>query len=95
MQNSTIAFDDPFSLRAPGMLFGLNVIESPDIPRYTLPPEVCPGVPWPAGFRDDINRWSLSFLGTTNAVPPGVCYVTAGNCVVMRREDVVKISNIC
>jgi hypothetical protein len=74
-------------------LFGLDVVVSPDIPRYVLPAEVMPGVPWPAGFRDDINQWSLSFLGTLNVVPAGVCYVV-GNSVVMRPADVVKISGL-
>jgi len=86
---------DPFGLRMPGMIAGLKVIESPDIPRYTLPDEIIPGVPWPAGFRDEINRWSRSFLGTTNVVPRGTAYMIVGGYTVMRREDIVKISNIC
>lgn len=81
---------DPFGLH--GRLFGMDVIESPDVPRYTLPAEVIPGVPWPPGFRDEINRWSRSFLGTTNAVPRGMAYVIAGRSIVMRPDDVVRIT---
>lgn len=80
---------NPFSLS----LLGLDIIESREIPRYTLPEEVIPGVPWPPGFRDEINSWSRKFLGTSNVVPRGMCYVM-GHRMVMRPEDVVKISNI-
>jgi hypothetical protein len=87
---------DPFGLQSPFNTFaGLRIVESPDVPRYTLPAEVIPGVPWPPGFRDEINRWSRAFIGTTNAVPRGQAYVIAGHTVVMRPEDVVRISNIC
>jgi hypothetical protein len=89
---------DPLGIwpsRSAGMFAGLKVIESPDVPRYTLPAEVMPGVPWPPGFRDEINAWSRSFLGMTNVVPKGTAYVLAGGHTVMRREDVLKISSIC
>ena len=85
---------DPFGLRMPRTLFGMNVIESPDVPRYTLPEELIPGVPWPPGFRDEINRWSREFLGTTNFIPRGTAYVLGGRSIVMRPSDVVKISGI-
>ena len=85
--------NDPLGIW-PSRLFGLDVIESPDIPRYTLPPEVIPGVEWPAGFREAINAWSRSFLGTTNTVPHGTCFVIADRLVVMRPEDVVRVSTI-
>lgn len=75
-------------------LFGLNVIESKDTPRYTLPKEVIPGVPWPLGFRDEINTWSVKFLGTTNIMPKNVMYIVGRDIAVMRPEDIVKISNI-
>ena len=92
--NAQAAFD-PFGLRSPGTFADLRIVESPDIPRYALPSEVMPGVPWPPGFRDEINRWSRAFIGTTNAVPRGQAYVLAGHTVVMRPEDVVRIHNIC
>lgn len=75
-------------------LLGLRIIESPDVPRYTLPEEVIPGVPWPPGFRDEINAWSRSFLGTTNRVPRGAVYVLANGYAIMRPEDIVKISGL-
>lgn len=89
-----LAASDPFDLRRPGSLFGMDVITPPDVPRYTLPAEVMPGVPWPPGFRDDVNRWSQSFLGTTNVVPRGTMYVIGGHTAVMRPEDVVWISGL-
>lgn len=85
---------DPFGMRMPSSLFGMEVIESPDVPRYTLPAEVMPGVPWPPGFRDELNRWSRSFLGTTNVLPRGMAYVIGNRYAVMRPADVVKISNL-
>lgn len=77
----------------PSRLFGLNVIVAPDVPRYTLPAEVIPGVPWPPGFRDEINAWSRSFLGTTNMIPRGTAYMLPGGYTIMRPSDVVKINN--
>ena len=50
-------------------LLGMRVIEVPEHPRYTLPEEVILGVPWPEGFRDEINKWSVDFLGTTSLIP--------------------------
>ena len=85
--------NDPLGIW-PSRLFGLNVIESPDVPRYTLPEEIIPGVPWPTGFRDEINRWSRSFLGTANMVPRGTAYVLASGYTVMRPDDIVRINAI-
>jgi hypothetical protein len=82
---------DPFGV---GMFGDIKVIESPDRPRYVLPTEIIPGVPWPPGFRDEINAWSLAFLGTTNMLPRGTAYMIAGQYAVMRPQDVVKLSNI-
>lgn len=93
MESAPSERNDPLGIW-PSRLFGMNVIESPDVPRYTLPAEVIPGVPWPPGFRDDINRWSRSFLGTTNVVPRGMAYVLGGRSIVMRPGDVVKISGL-
>jgi hypothetical protein len=85
---------DPFALRVSSMFGGMQIIESPDLNRYTLPEEILPGVPWPPGFRDDLNRWSRSFLGTTNALPRGTTYVLNNRAIVMRPEDILKISTI-
>lgn len=86
------AWNSPFS--PPGMLAGFRVIECPDRPRYVLPPEVIPGVPWPPGFRDDINAWSLSFLGTWNQIPRDTAYLIAGNVLYARPEHIVALKNI-
>lgn len=85
--------NDPLGIW-PSRLFGMDVIASPDVPRYTLPEEVIPGVPWPPGFRESINRWSVAYLGTTNAIPRGMAYVIGSRYTVMRPDDVVKISNL-
>ncbi len=72
----------------------MNIITPPDVPRYTLPKELMPGVPWPPGFRDDFNNWSRNFLGTTNILPRGTMYMLGNRHVVMRPDDVVKISGL-
>ena len=59
-------------------LLGLNIIVSPDHPKYELPREVIPGVPWPPGFREDINAWSLGFLGTRNLLKNGEVLAAQG-----------------
>ena len=88
---------DPFSLGSflRPSICGLDIIESPDVPRYVLPEEVIPGVPWPPGFRDEINRWSRDFLGTTNMLPRGTSYIIANRYAVVRPADVVKLINVC
>lgn len=75
-------------------LFGFNIIESKDTPRYVLPKEIIPGVSWPKGFREEINDWSIKFLGTTNILPKNTMYVLGHKAAIMRPEDIVKISNI-
>jgi len=85
---------DPFNFFSPFQFCGLNVIESPDRPRYTLPEEIIPGVPWPPGFRDEINRWSVGFLGTVNYVPLNTAYMIGNSLVVMRKEDILKLGSI-
>lgn len=92
MANDVFGFADAFS---PGLIGGIRIVESPDVPRYTLPAEVIPGVPWPPGFREEINRWSASYLGTTNVVPRGTVYMLAGNMAVMHPRDAVMLVNAC
>lgn len=81
---------DPFGLS----LGGIRIQESPDVPRYTLPTEVMPGVPRPPGFRDEFNQLSLSVLGTTNVLPRGTAYMLAGHTLVMRPSDLVKLTSL-
>jgi hypothetical protein len=68
-------------------IFGMKVVISPDIPKYVLPEEVMPGVPWPPGFRDEMNRWALSACGVTNLVPRGTAYVIGGKQVMVNPLD--------
>lgn len=50
----------------------LKIVVSPDRAKYVLPEWLVPGVvPWPPGFRDEINAWSFGFLGTWNVIPDG------------------------
>lgn len=77
-----------------GMVGGIRIIESPDRPRYVLPEELITGVPWPPGFRDEINAWSLSFLGTVNLIKAGTLLILPGNIAMMRPEDVASIMSI-
>ena len=65
---------------------GYNIQVVPDFPKYVLPEEVCPGVPWPPGFRDTINTWSLDFLGTTCLLPDDQVYVVEGRKLVMNNR---------
>lgn len=44
-------------------LYGKKVVIVPPTPRYTLPEELIPGVPWNPEFRREINEWSKNFLG--------------------------------
>jgi hypothetical protein len=74
-------------------LFGLNIVESPSRPNYVLPREIIPGISWPPGFRDEINKWSLEFLGTTNFIPENTIYFLNPASIIMRPEDIVKIIN--
>lgn len=82
----------------PQRFAGIDVIASPDVPRYTLPERLrlpCGvDIEWPPGYRDGFNRWSRSFLGTTNMVNPGTVYMLAGTRAVMHPSDVVKLSSI-
>lgn len=63
-------------------LYGLDVVVTSDRPRYLLPDEVIPGVPWPKGFREEFNGWSRSYLGTWNMVPDGQVYEMMGRMLM-------------
>ena len=59
-------------------LFGIKIIKALTRPKYELPSEVIPGVPWPKGFREEINKWSLEFFGVTSIIPEGTAYMMSG-----------------
>lgn len=66
-----------------GLIYGMSVRLVPDRPRYELPAEVIPGVPWPAGFREEINAWAKGFLGHSgNLLEDGRSLVDTANSVV-------------
>jgi hypothetical protein len=52
-------------------IYGMSIQVSPDVPKYELPEELLPGVPWPESFREYINEWSRDFIGTTNLLRDG------------------------
>lgn len=93
-------WNDPFGIW-PSRLFGINIIESPDRPRYEMPEWLVKptdkhdGVRWDPKLRAETNRWALSFLGTTNILPRGTVYMLGQTTAVMRPSDVVKLNNIC
>ena len=91
---------DPFGLRTPGRLLGMDVIESPNVPRYQMPEWLVPprpgfdGVRWEPTLRQETNRWAAGFLGFTNPLPRGQ-FIVMANRLVARREDIVMLTNIC
>lgn len=87
---------DPFGLypNSRSMLYGVQIIEAPEYPIYQLPKEIIPGVPWPPGFREEINEWSKEFIGTRSFLPPCTAYMIGGSMAVMRAKDIVKLSNL-
>ena len=55
---------------SPQMLYGLRITVEPDTYR-TLPAEVCPGVPWPPGFKAEIDAWMKGFFLPRNLIKDG------------------------
>lgn len=58
-------------VQQPQSFFGAPIYVVEDKARYVLPLELLPGVPWPPGFRDEFNGWSLAFLGVFNPLCDG------------------------
>lgn len=58
-------------------LTGIQVVVTPDLPRYTMPEWLLPpsnqhdGVRWDQALRQETDRWALDFLGTTNVTMDG------------------------
>lgn len=66
-----------------GSIYGMTVCLVPDPPRYQLPAEVMPGVPWPAGFREGFNAWARGLLGHgVNLLEDGRSLVDTANSAV-------------
>ena len=63
---------------------GLAIVVAPDKPRMVLPAELVPGVvPWPPGFKADMDAWMLAFFGTWNLLVDGEVMVLEGKTVTM------------
>lgn len=73
-------------------LGGLDIIMATEHPRYTLPAEVLPGVPWPAGFKEDTDAWARRVCGTTCLVPRGQALMD-GTKVILHPEDYIALRN--
>lgn len=79
-------------------LYGLPIVVSPDRPKYVLPEWLVPGVvPWPPGFRDEINAWSTDFLGTWNMIPDGqmITGLAAGGAIFMNPRAYAALRAAC
>lgn len=72
-------------------LYGMPIYVSKDRPNYVLPDEVIPGVPWPPGFKQEIDEWSFHYLGTWNPIPVGKYYVINDSQIHMNEHDYVKV----
>lgn len=48
-------------------IFNFQDCVEPDRPRV-LPDEVCPGVPWPPGFKEGIDNWMKGFFKPRNYI---------------------------
>lgn len=62
---------------------GMRIIEAPVIPRYQLPAELIPGVPWDPAFRAEINAWAKDFLGGGCLVPDDQAYIIGRDTVMV------------
>lgn len=67
---------------------GLKIVLVEKRPRYVLPAEITPGVPWPAGFRAEINAWSVRELGFEAPLVPDGSYLVdySKGAVYMNRD---------
>lgn len=61
----------------------MQAIERP----YVLPAEVIPGVPWPLGFRDEINKWSVEFFGSVQDDPAPPKPIKVARTLTQRPKD--------
>lgn len=74
-------------------LLGINIIVAPDKPRYTLPAEVLPGIPWPAGFKENIDSWASKFFKPVPTIPDNEVYFIGSKNMTMnpRTYNAVKV----
>lgn len=75
-------------------LMGMSVQISPDRPRYVLPEELMPGVPWPEGFRDSINTWARGFFKGWNLMEDGQVISTNNTLFMNPRTEAALMSAI-
>jgi len=77
------------------MLYGMRVVVAPSTPRYTLPAEVMPGVPWPDGFREETNAWARRVCGETCMVPDDKMMVLGNNTVYISPRMYERVRAVC
>lgn len=75
----------------PFELFGLKVHIHKGFPRYVLPRELIPGLPWPKGFLEEFGKWSASTLGFVPALETGQYYFMKGTNAVIMDETTYKL----
>jgi hypothetical protein len=72
-------------------IYGLDVHVSQDRQKRKLPDEVIPGVvPWPPGFKEEMDAWMLSFFGVTNLVKDGDV-IRMGRAIYMNPRTVERL----
>ena len=58
---------------------GLPVVIVKDLAKMALSEELIPGVvPWPPGFKEEIDTWMREFFGTWNTVQDGEALAVDG-----------------
>jgi hypothetical protein len=72
---------------------GMKIVISPDYPKMTLSEELIPGiVPWPPGFKKEMDDWMLSFFGTANLLKDDIVIYTS-NTIYTNPRSYVKLKN--
>jgi hypothetical protein len=77
-------------------ILGMRVVVHKDHPRYTLPDSLAlpcgHTVEWPAGFRDEFNGWSRSFLGYSKGiVADGQVFKMGDDTLVMNERTYAQV----
>ena len=77
------------------MLYGMKVVVARSTPRYTLPTEVMPGVPWPEGFREETNAWARRVCGETCIVPDDKMMVLGNDTIYISPRTYERVRASC
>jgi hypothetical protein len=69
----------------------MQVVISPDVPRYVLSNEIMPGLPWPPGFKQEVDAWALEVCGTHNLLGDTVLIMNE-HTLVMSKQTYAQLS---